>query len=102
MIRCLQSIEASRNPILLSVLVVATYLFFCAGGSRSGGGRLPSRHRDMRAVVGQTDSSGAAALPDFEDAPRLSSLYDARSRLCRSAGETAKADMFLNNGFVHR
>jgi tetratricopeptide (TPR) repeat protein len=33
-----------------------------------------------------------AALPDFEDAPRLSGLYDALSRLYRRTGRTAMAD----------
>jgi serine/threonine protein kinase len=57
------------------------------------------------------------AFPDFEDSPRLSSLYDALSRAHRRAGDTVKADSFRarrlelwqhwddkfpNNAFVHR
>jgi tetratricopeptide (TPR) repeat protein len=59
----------------------------------------------------------APTILDFEDAPRLSRLYDALSRLYRRAGEPAKADSmrsrrvelwqqwerkFPNNAFVHR
>ncbi len=68
-------------------------------------------------LLEKATSANAAALPDFEDAPRLSRLYDALSRLYRRAGETAKADSmrsrrvelwqhwdrtFPNNAFVRQ
>ena len=95
----------------------ATYTVLCALADQEA--ELDDSRRAIETyeqLLAKVMPAGAAALPDFEDAPRLSRLYDELSRLYRRAGESAKADSmrsrrvelwqhwerkFPNNTFVH-
>ena len=96
----------------------AAYSVLCALADQEA--HAGDSHRAIESyelLLEKATSANAAALPDFEDAPRLSRLYDALSRLYRRAGETAKADSmrsrrielwqhwdrtFPNNAFVRQ
>ena len=96
----------------------AIYAVLCAlGDQEADGGDVRGAIVNYEQLLDKVMPAGAAALPDFEDAPKLSRLYDALSRLYLRAGETAKADSmrsrraelwqhwarkFPNNAFVHR
>ena len=96
----------------------ATYTVLCALADQEAEVGDSRRAIEMyEQLLDKVMPSTAAAFPDFEDSPRLSSLYDALSRLYRRAGETAKAasirsrrvelwqhwdHKFPNNAFVRR
>ena len=71
----------------------AIYTVLCALADHEADAGDPHRATEKyEQLLNKVMAAGAVDLPDFEDAPRLSRLYDALTDLYRRAGETANAD----------
>jgi tetratricopeptide (TPR) repeat protein len=77
----------------------AIYTVLCALADQEADAGDPHRAIEKyEQLLKNVMAAGGADFPDFEDAPRLSRLYDALAGLYRRTGETAKADSMQSRG----